>query len=129
MPVSGESRILFVTPATQAKTKRPPKIGYRLSDVVNELESTKDGVTELQDARRWVAETLYQSEHISLQSLRLRLGMSQSDLAGKLATTQARISIYERGLEMPTFAMMRKMTEAFMVDMNTLTIAFDNANH
>ena len=82
----------------------------------------------MQDARRWVADTLYANEPQSLQALRLRLGMQQTDLANRLNTTQPRISLYERGQEQPAFEMMQRMCQVLEVDMNTLARAIAHAS-
>lgn len=122
-----DCRVVVVTP-NGAKTKKPPKLGFKLNDVIEEVMSTPEGTQAMQDARRWAASTLYAGESQSLQSLRLRLGLQQSDLAKRLHTTQPRISLYERGLEQPNFDMMTRMCQALEVDMNTLSVAITYAS-
>lgn len=77
--------------------------------------------------RKWAGSTLYADEPQSLQAMRLKRGWSQSDLAKQLQTSQARVSIYERGEETPAFDMMNRMCEIFEIDMNTLAAAIQHA--
>jgi len=122
-----DCRVVVVTPSG-AKTKKPPKVGFKLSDVIDDAMCTPEGKQAMQDARRWAADTLYADEPQSLQALRLRLGMQQADLAKRLNTTQPRISLYERGVEQPAFEMMQRMCQVLEVDMNTLSSAIAHAS-
>lgn len=122
-----DCRVVVVTP-NGIKTKKPPKVGFKLSNVIDDVTSTPEGALEMQDANRWAAEALYANEPQSLQALRLRLGMQQADLARRLNTNQPRISLYERGLEQPSFDMMQRMCKVLDVDMNTLSSAIAHAS-
>lgn len=50
-----------------------------------------------------------------IRGLRLRDGMTQSDLAGKLFVTKAAVSSYEKGIKLPSYDVLIKMTSVFNV--------------
>lgn len=118
--------IQYVNEEPKIKPRRG-RIGFRLSDVISDLEKTEAGSIELSSGRKWVAETLYSEEKPTLQFFRLKAGLSQAEFAKKISTTQSRISIYERGTEQPTFEMMMRMKDVLNIDMNALSEAISYA--
>lgn len=109
-------------------TKKAPRTGHRLRDVIRDMEGqSARAVAEFQDARRWVAEEMYGSEPTTFQSIRLKLGLSQAGLAKLASTTQTRISKIENGEELPRFDTMKRLAVALHIDMNTLGFAIDAA--
>lgn len=50
-----------------------------------------------------------------IRSLRLCAGMTQSDLADKLFVTKATVSSYEKGIKLPSYDVLIKMTSVFNV--------------
>ncbi len=109
------------------KPRRPQRSGTSLADAIADLERTPEGKAEVAAGRRWVGDALYAGEQQSLQAMRLKHGWSQAELAQRLQTTQARVSIYERGEEQPAFDMLVRMSETLEVDMNTLFSAIRHA--
>lgn len=69
-----------------------------VDDFIAELEQDY-GEDFLADGRKWVAESFYQDEPMSVAKLRLRKGWSQAQLANEVGTTQAQISKIERGVQ------------------------------
>ena len=79
--------------------------------------------TELRKARGEVADWLYGSNDRSLKSLRLRAGLSQVELSNMIQTTQPHYAKIEAGKTQPTIAMLRRLSDALNVDMNTMNEA------
>ena len=53
-----------------------------------------------------------------LKKTRAKLGLNQKDFADSIATTQAAISRYEKGLRLPTADFLHKICETHKVNMN-----------
>lgn len=123
----GDQSPLVILVQPQLTKRKSPKVGHRLKDVIKEISADQDQLAELAEARRWVASSIYENEHQSLQALRLKLGLSQSELASLADTTQARISKIETGEELPRYDTMKRIGNALGVDMNTLGAALDYA--
>lgn len=109
------------------KPRRPRRGGTRLSEVIAEWTETPLGASGMAEGRQWVASNLYANESNSLQALRLRLGLSQGELAVRIGTTQARVSIYERGVEKPEFDMLMRLRDALSVTLDQLADAIEHA--
>lgn len=78
---------------------------------------------QLQDARRWVADTFHADEGDTVRTLRLRKGWSQTRLAEEIITSQSHIARIERGTENIAIETCRRLAVALEVDMNTLNDA------
>lgn len=117
--VAGGAILLVIRPQEVA-CKPAPKAGRRLKDLL--AQRTKE-VSGFQEARRWVADAIYGEASQSFQSIRLRLGLSQTELARLARTTQTRISKIENGDEIPRFDTMEKLALALQIDMNALSVA------
>lgn len=77
-----------------------------LDDFIASIEA-EHGEDFLADGRKWVNQTFYADQPVSIASLRLAKGWSQAQLAREAKTTQAQISKIERGqqnVEMDTIA-------------------------
>lgn len=97
--------------------------GYRSVEDVARRLSAKIGEERVRDGRRRLA-AAYQDEPDSLRSLRLKAGLSQSDLAGAIGATQPHVSRIEAGKCDVQFETARRLRDALNVDMNTLDRAF-----
>ncbi|SMC02074.1 SOS-response transcriptional repressor LexA (RecA-mediated autopeptidase) [Sulfobacillus thermosulfidooxidans DSM 9293] len=62
-----------------------------------------------------------QSFGVKLQAIRKRLGLSQTDLAKMIGTTQNNISRYEQGLRRPSFDTLKRISDALNVSMDELS--------
>ena len=78
---------------------------------------------DMQDARRWLADTFHANEGDTIRTLRLRKGWSQARLAEEIGTSQSHIARIERGTENLAIETCRRLTGALDVDMNTLNDA------
>lgn len=111
----------------QDNSRRRPRGGTRLADVIAELSDSAEGSASLKAGRQWVADSFYADETQSLQALRLRKGFSQADLAKAIGVSQPRVSIYERGLEKPEFDMLVRLRKALDVTTDQLFSAIEHA--
>lgn len=85
------------------------------------------GLTEhIRTARTELAD-LIQRDRPTLRTLRLRLGLSQQDLAIKLGTSQSRISNIESRNDGMGFAFAHKMADALDVTLDVLYEATEGA--
>lgn len=57
---------------------------------------------------------------LQTRKLRKKLGMTQSELAQKIGVTFGTVSIWERGLRMPEWTTLQKMSELFGVTVQEL---------
>lgn len=62
----------------------------------------------------------------SLAALRLRRGLSQAQIAKAVGTSQPRLSMWERGTEVPTVDSLRKLKAALAVSYDELMKALDD---
>ncbi|HEX8573349.1 MAG TPA: helix-turn-helix transcriptional regulator [Allosphingosinicella sp.] len=100
----------------------PPGFG-RLDDLLDEFEADPALRQGLADARREVAAKAM-AGGCTLAMLRLAQGLSQTELADALGTTQPAVSRMEAGNQEPRLAMLRKLAAVLKVDLNTLDRAF-----
>ena len=77
---------------------------------------------DLREARR---ELTHERNIKGLAALRLRLGMSQQELADAVGTSQPRLSTWEHGSERPGFDSLRKLRAALQVSYDELMDALD----
>ncbi|WP_233842187.1 helix-turn-helix transcriptional regulator [Dyella sp. 2HG41-7] len=78
------------------------------------------------DANRWVGEAFYGDKLVTIKSLRLSAGLSQSQLAEKMFTSQSHISRIESGTENISWDVAIKLKNGLSVDMNLLEVALEN---
>lgn len=94
---------------------------YRaIGDLVGGWERDDKRRAALEEARRWVADEFHGDDGITVRTMRLRKGWSQSRLAEVLATSQSHVARIERGTENLTIETCRKLAAALDVDLNRL---------
>ena len=103
-----------------APGKPPPARHSTIEDLVAEWDQDPAGQAELAEGRRWVADSFYGEEGVTVRSLRLNKGWSQTQLADMLSTSQSHIARIERGTENLTIETCRKLARALEIDMNLL---------
>lgn len=94
--------------------------GRPVSQRVRGLELDPKKKQLLRDARKWVGESLYSHELPTLKAYRLNLGLSQTDLARLINSSQSHIARIERGTENLHIETCRKLCGALKIDMNHL---------
>ena len=74
----------------------------------------------LDQANKWVANTIYKPEVFNLARLRLEKGYSQRDLAKKMSTSQAQLSRIESGTQDPTLSTLENIATALEEDISRI---------
>lgn len=90
-----------------------------LDDLESRLLAIPGMQNHMVSSRPWVADTLYKGE-MTLRALRLRSGLTQSQLAAMIGTSQPHMARMERGGGDVMRDTMRKLSSALSVDMNTI---------
>lgn len=104
----------------EATVVHPPQpTGFRsIEDRLAEMERNPKRAEALDKARRRLAKTL--QPDAPLAALRMSRGLSQRELAGRLGTSQSRLSRIEAGLDDPRLSTVRKLADALAVDVNAI---------
>lgn len=103
-------------------TSRIPENCVSVDDLIERWKSSNKDHSLLSAAREWVADKLYGDQPGSLRSLRLRKGMSQTDLAQIVGTSQSHIARIEQKSDDIRLSTARKIADA-------LEISLDDLNH
>ncbi len=93
-------------------------------DFLNQLIEQHSLIDQMPAARAWLAEEIYAGKN-TIAVLRLRAGLTQSQLAKKLDAPQSSISRLEAGRENPSFERAKKISDALGVTLDEFYIAFD----
>ena len=83
--------------------------------------------SDMQDARRELAEAFMYDEHNSLTKLRLLRGYSQQQLAKSIGTSQPHIANIEAGKIEPSFSTASKIADALGISMNDIRPLIESA--
>jgi DNA-binding XRE family transcriptional regulator len=103
-------------------------VGFtRIGDYVSQIESSAQGAANVRDARARLATALEGHGAPTLRSMRLALGLSQSELAAKIVTSQAQIARIETGAQDPTYNTFDRFARALGVDVTDVVAAFREA--
>jgi len=94
-----------------------------IGDLVAHWGKNEERQAYIQDARRWIADTLHEGEGVTVRTLRLRKGWSQARLAEVIGSSQSHIARIERGTENLAIETCRRISVALGVDMNILNEA------
>lgn len=89
-----------------------PVVADALDDLIADAE--RSNAVGMAEARKWVGQAFY-ADTDSLSALRLRLGLSQQQLAERCGMRQSNISRYEAGGARPTDRCARILQEALQV--------------
>jgi ribosome-binding protein aMBF1 (putative translation factor) len=105
----------YTAPNPQTPTK------YKaIGKLVGEWEKDDSRRAALEEARQWVADTLYGEDGDTVRTIRLSKGWSQTRLANELSTSQSHVARIEGGTENIAIGTCRRLCAALQVDMNTL---------
>jgi ribosome-binding protein aMBF1 (putative translation factor) len=100
----------------------PQRPGWRaMSERIAELDHDPRRAKALAEARRKMAEELYPSH--SLASLRLKKGLSQTELARRIGASQSWLSRIEAGTDIPSHPTVVKLAKALEADLQTVSDA------
>lgn len=106
--------------------ERLPQGTADLLSFLDDFDSDPATAAHLHEARRDIGGAFEAIEGLTIRALRLRLGMSQADLADKLQTSQAAVSSIENRIRKPGEETIRDLSRVLMVDFNTLMEALDH---
>lgn len=90
-----------------------------LDSLISELSSDPEFSADLKNAHAWVGDTFYKDER-SIRALRLSRGMSQSDLAKAMETSQPQIAKIENGKSDPQFSTLVRLAKVFEMPVSDL---------
>lgn len=108
------SVVLF---AEFAQARRPPIPGAKaFSDIVREYERDPEKAAKIAAARKRLVGDLYGGGPETLASLRLAAGLSQTQLATLMQSTQPHLSNVELGKQDPTTDFVARLSAALHVD-------------
>lgn len=77
------------------------------------------------EARASVAEALYPEDGITLKTLRMKAGFTQTQLAAALETSQPHIARMETGRQEPVMSTCRKLGVVFGVSLDIISAALE----
>lgn len=97
-----------------------------MAELSKEWEADPSLAQELTKARSWLSSELSDVEGVTLRSLRLKKGLSQTQLAELIGMKQPNIARLEKGRDGLALETMRKLSAALGVDMNTIDSAVSN---
>lgn len=119
---AGQPKIIYAD-FPQAPAQPAPARHTSVKDLVAKFERNPASREAIQEGRQWVADKFYDEEGLTVRSLRLMKGWSQTRLSVEAETSQSHISRIERGSEDVRVQTLRKLASALDVDMNTLNEA------
>ncbi|MNJ46141.1 anaerobic benzoate catabolism transcriptional regulator [compost metagenome] len=94
-----------------------------------ELDAAPEHAAGFAEARAWVADSFYGEDGDTIRTLRLRLGMTQNDLAASLDTSQPQIAKIESGRQDPVMSTCRKLAKALGVSLDVVGEALERQAH
>lgn len=97
----------------------------KFSEFLETRERNKDRSAGLALARGLIAEALYAEEPTTLKVLRLRAGLTQSQLAAAIDTSQPHIARLESGRQDAVVSTCRKLCKVLKVSFDELNSAFE----
>lgn len=79
----------------------------------------------LAEARGMIADALYPDDGVTLKTLRLKAGLTQTQLAAILETSQPHIARIEMGRQDPAMSTCRKLSAALGVSLDSISAALE----
>ena len=107
-----------------AKPLPQPKKGRTLSSFIDDWVADPEKSEAFTEAMIWTGEMLSELDNgETIKTLRLKKGLSQSQLANLMQTSQPHIARIEKGRDSMTLETLCKLSEHLAVDYNTLVCA------
>jgi DNA-binding XRE family transcriptional regulator len=110
--------------AVPESTVELPEGFKRIGDYVAELEATPEGAAGMREARARLGRVIQDSGPPTLRSMRLALGLSQTQLAAKVGTSQPQIARIEAGRPDPTYDTFVRIAGALEAAVTDVVAAF-----
>jgi len=89
------------------------------------LESNDEHRSGMAEARSWVADNVLAEEGDTLRTLRLKMNLNQTQMAGLLGTTQAQVARLEKGNTDPQRSTCKKLREVLGITADQLEEILD----
>jgi len=93
--------------------------------LMSRLESNEQHRVGLAEARHWMAEKVLAEEGDTIRTLRLKMNLSQTQLAEKLGTTQAQVARIEKGNVDPQRSTCKRLREVLGISADVLDEMMD----
>jgi ribosome-binding protein aMBF1 (putative translation factor) len=95
------------------------------SKLMARLDSSEEHRSGMAEARNWMAEKVLGDEGDTIRTLRLKKGLSQTQFAGLLGTTQAQVARLEKGNTDPQRSTCKKLREVLEISADKLEEIMD----
>ncbi len=113
------SQVVNINRGGEEAATPPP--GYStVAQLIADAEQDETERAALQDARRWLVSEFYQDQAETVRTYRLKKGMSQTQLAKAIGSSQPHIAQIESGRRHLMIETCRRLAAALDLDMNTL---------
>lgn len=122
--VSGYAPKIFNLTPTVKKSEAAAR-HTKFSALVESLQSDPAHAKGLAAARGVVADALYPDDGVTLRTLRLKMGMTQTQLAAALETSQPHVARMEAGRQEPVMSTCKRLAAVFGVSLDALSAALD----
>ncbi|WP_178113204.1 MULTISPECIES: helix-turn-helix transcriptional regulator [unclassified Pseudomonas] len=110
---------------TAAATSQAAAKQTKFSAFMERLERDPAHAKGLSEARSSVADALYPDDGITLKILRLKAGLTQTQLAAALETSQPHIARMEAGRQEPVMSTCRKLSKTLGVSLDIISSALE----
>lgn len=117
--------VLSFTPATE-RLEAERNGGF--DALLAEVQQSAEGAEQLSSARKWLGEQFYSGSDATLTSLRLALGLSQTQLGERCGLEQPHISRYESGKIAPGIDIAARLAAALGVSLDEFYQAWSNTS-
>ena len=113
-PISAEQNVYTFVARSPIALAIPNSVS--IDDLVNEFELDPAMATHMQEARRTLANEVFTGTVGTLSHIRLNAGLSQTQLAGIVGTSQSHIARIEAGKNDPSTEIIGKIAEALQTN-------------
>lgn len=97
----------------------------KFSSFMERRQRNTERAAGMAKARAELAEALYPDAGITIKTLRLKAGLTQTQLAALMETSQPLVARIEAGRQDPTMSTCKKLSAALGVDLETISGALD----
>lgn len=89
------------------------------------LERNPEHAKGLSEARSVISDALYPGDDVTLKTLRLKAGLTQTQLAAVLETSQPHVARIEAGRQDPVISTCRKLSKALGASLDVISSALE----
>lgn len=97
-----------------------------MRELIDEMQMDAEFAELVAEQRKVLADETWSGKPKTLQALRMGKGWSQAEVARRIESTQARLSLLENGkTEDPNYTTLKKLAEALEVGIDTVAAALE----